>query len=132
MREIRLQIDDREVKTEEGVTILEAARAAGAASAGYILLRLPLEVSELFQQWLAAHYPLKAAHVMQRVRDTRGGKDYDSRFGSRMTGTGAFADIIAQRFELACRRLELKPREYALNCAAFRVPARKGDQLDLF
>ncbi len=112
--------------------ILAAARDAGAQSAGYILLRLPLEVSKLFRQWLQAHYPLKAEHVMTRVRDTRGGKDYDSRFGERMRGSGAFADIIAQRFALACKKLDLKPREYALNCAAFRVPERSGDQLDLF
>lgn len=113
-------------------SILTAAKDAGAQSAGYILLRLPLEVSELFQQWLSAHYPLKAAHVMTRVRDTRGGRDYDSRFGERMRGTGAFADIIAQRFALACKKLELKPREHSLNCTAFRVPERSGDQLGLF
>jgi DNA repair photolyase len=113
-------------------SILAAVKDAGATSAGYILLRLPLEVSELFQQWLAAHYPLKAEHVMKRVRDTRAGKDYDSRFGSRLRGTGAFAEVIAQRFQLACQRLELKPREYALDCSSFRVPARSGDQLDLF
>jgi DNA repair photolyase len=112
--------------------ILGAVKDAGAISAGYILLRLPLEVSELFQQWLVAHYPLKAEHVMKRVRDTRAGKDYDSRFGSRMRGTGAFADAIAHRFQLACKRLELQQRDHALNRDAFRVPARKGDQLDLF
>jgi DNA repair photolyase len=113
-------------------SILGAAKDAGATSAGYILLRLPLEVSELFQQWLVAHYPLKAEHVMKRVRDTRAGKDYDSRFGSRLRGTGAFAEVIARRFQLACRRLELKPREYALNCNAFHLPVRRSDQLDLF
>ena len=112
--------------------ILAAARDAGAQSASYILLRLPLEVSELFQQWLEAHYPLKAAHVMTRVRDTRGGKDYDSRFGVRLRGTGAFAEMIAQRFALACRRLGLKPRDYSLNCESFRVTPRSGDQLGLF
>jgi len=112
--------------------ILAAARDAGAQSASYILLRLPLEVSELFQQWLEAYYPLKAAHVMTRVRDTRGGKDYDSRFGVRLRGTGPFAEMIAQRFALACRRLGLKPRDYSLNCESFRVPPRSGDQLGLF
>ena len=112
--------------------ILAAVKDAGAQSAAYILLRLPLEVSELFQQWLQAHYPLKAGHVMKRVRDTRGGKDYDSGFGLRMTGTGEFAGIIAQRFALACKKLDLKPREYALNCEAFRIPERSGDQLNLF
>jgi DNA repair photolyase len=112
--------------------ILAAVKDAGAQSAAYIMLRLPLEVSELFQQWLQEHYPLKAAHVMTRVRDTRGGKDYDSRFGVRLSGSGAFADIIAQRFALACRRLDLKPRDYSLDNSAFRVPARSGDQLGLF
>ncbi len=113
-------------------TILAAANNAGARSASYILLRLPLEVSPLFQQWLEAHYPLKAGHVMTRVRDTRGGKDYDSRFGVRMRGSGAFAEMIAQRFALACRRLGLQPRDYDLDCSAFRVPAGSGDQLGLF
>ena len=112
--------------------ILHAVKDAGATSAGYILLRLPREVSELFQQWLKVHYPLKAEHVMARVRDTRAGKDYDSRFGTRMRGTGAFAEVIARRFELACKRLELRPREYSLNTTAFHVPERSGDQLDLF
>lgn len=113
-------------------SILDAASQAGAQSAGYILLRLPLEVSELFQQWLQAHYPLKAAHVMTRVRDTRGGRDYNSRFGERMRGSGAFADMIAQRFALTCRKLGLASREHALNRDAFHVPVRSGEQLDMF
>jgi len=113
-------------------SILAATKDAGARSAGYIMLRLPLEVSELFQQWLHTHYPLKAEHVMTRVRDTRGGKDYDSRFGERFRGTGAFAEIIGQRFKLACKKLDLKPREFDHNCNAFRVPLRSGDQLGLF
>ena len=113
-------------------TILGSARSAGAGSANYILLRLPLEVSELFQQWLDAHYPLKANHVMTRIRDTRGGETYVSRFGERMRGSGAFADIIAQRFTLTCRKLGLQPRDYDLNTNAFRVPPRSGDQLNLF
>ena len=112
--------------------ILGAASDAGAVAAGYILLRLPLEVGDLFQQWLQAHYPLKAEHVMTRVRDTRGGRDYDSRFGARMRGTGAFADMIAQRFRLACKKLGLNQRDFELNTAAFRVPPRSGDQLGLF
>ncbi len=111
--------------------ILACASDAGASSAGYILLRLPHEVSELFQQWLEANYPLKAAHVMTRVRDTRGGRDYDSRFGERMRGTGAFADMIGQRFRRACRKLGLDSRDFELNTSAFRVPAKSGDQLGL-
>ena len=113
-------------------TILSKAAAAGATSANYILLRLPLEVSELFQQWLHTHYPFKAEHVMTRVRDTRGGKDYVSEFGTRMRGKGAFANVIAQRFKLRCQNLNLQPREYDLNCSAFRVPVRSGDNFDLF
>jgi DNA repair photolyase len=113
-------------------SILAAARHAGAQSANYILLRLPLEVSELFQQWLHTHYPLKAEHVMTRVRDTQGGKDYNSQFGERMRGTGAFADMIAQRFALTCKKLGLQAREYDLNCEAFCVPERSGNQLNLF
>ena len=113
-------------------TILANARDAGAQSAAYILLRLPLEVSDLFQQWLQVHYPLKADHIMNRIRDTRGGKDYDSRFGVRMSGSGEFASIIAQRFALACKKLGLQAREYSNNCAAFRIPARSGDQYGLF
>lgn len=113
-------------------SILEASKQAGAQTAGYILLRLPLEVSELFQQWLQQHYPLKAAHVMTRVRDTRGGRDYDSQFGERLVGRGEYASMIAQRFALICKKLDLKPREYSLNNSVFCVPARSGDQLGLF
>ena len=69
---------------------------------------------------------------MTRVRDTRGGKDYDSRFGERMRGSGAFADMIAQRFALTCRKLGLEARDNEHDCTAFRVPAQSGDQLDLF
>ena len=113
-------------------SILTAASEAGASSANYILLRLPLEVSELFQQWLQEHYPLKAEHVMTRVRDTRGGKEYVSEFGERMHGRGAFADMISQRFARTCKKLGLAKREYDLNCNAFRIPPRSGDQLGLF
>ena len=113
-------------------SILEAASSAGASSADYILLRLPLEVSDLFQQWLHEHYPLKAEHVMTRVRDTRGGREYVAEFGERMRGRGAFAEMIAQRFKLASKKLGLVPRDYDLNAAAFRAPPRSGDQLGLF
>ena len=113
-------------------SILNAAKKSGAQTAGYIMLRLPLEVSEIFQQWLQEHYPLKAKHVMTRVCDTRGGKDYDNHFGERIVGTGKFASMIARRFALICKKLYLKPREYSLNNSAFCVPARSGDQLGLF
>jgi len=94
-------------------TILQQGRDAGARSAAYILLRLPLEVRDLFLEWLHTHYPMRAEHVMSLVRQCRGGADSDSRFGRRMRGTGTFADLLAQRFNLACKRLGLGEREQA-------------------
>lgn len=85
--------------------ILGAARAAGAGSAAYVLLRLPHELSAMFQQWLRVHAPLQAEHVMNRLRDCRDGKDYDARFGRRMTGDGVFAELIKKRYRLAMRKL---------------------------
>jgi DNA repair photolyase len=85
--------------------ILAAARAAGASSAGYVLLRLPHEVAPLFREWLAAHHPDRANHVMSLIAQTRGGKDYDSRFGIRLQGTGPYAELLRKRFELAARKL---------------------------
>lgn len=119
------QINDRELEA-----LLEAARDAGARSAGYVLLRLPLEVAPLFEEWLAAHFPARAAHVMSLIRQCRGGADYDSRFGTRMCGEGPFATLLAQRFALAVRRLGLNrgPAE-PLDCTAFAPPGR---QLSLF
>jgi len=112
--------------------ILDAARASGAQSAGYVLLRLPWEVKGLFQDWLAHHYPLKAAHVMSRVREMRGGRENDPDFGSRMRGEGLFAQLLAKRFEIACARLGLNcERRIALDCARFRKPVEPG-QLRLF
>ncbi|TCJ15787.1 PA0069 family radical SAM protein [Parasulfuritortus cantonensis] len=110
--------------------ILAAAHAAGARDAGYALVRLPLEVKELFRDWLALHAPLKAERVLNRLRDCRAGKDNDSRFGSRMRGEGEYADLIARRFALARRRLAF-PGVAALDCSQFRVPGR-AEQLDLF
>jgi DNA repair photolyase len=112
--------------------VLAAAREAGAMEADYVLLRLPLEVAELFREWLAEHAPLQAERVMARVRDARGGRDNDPRFGHRMTGQGVFADMIAQRFRLARARLgfgELPP----LRTDLFRKPAVADEgQLALF
>lgn len=88
-------------------SVLGAAREAGACMAGYTLLRLPWEVKDLFKDWLERNYPLKAAHVMARVRDMRGGRENDPRFGHRMRGEGQFAELIGKRFEVACRRLGL-------------------------
>ena len=112
--------------------ILASARAAGAGSAGYVVLRLPWEVNGLFQAWLAHHYPLKAAHVMSRMREMRGGKDNDPNFGSRMRGQGLFAQLLARRFEVACTRLGLnRERRRALDCTRFRPPPPPG-QMQLF
>ena len=109
--------------------LLEAASEAGALSAAYMLLRLPLEVAPLFEQWLQDHYPQRAAHVLSLVRQSRGGELYDSRFGARMRGEGVFADLLAQRFDKAIRRYGLDRRGgYSLDCSAFCPP---GGQLSL-
>src|SRR6185436_7676527 len=96
------QLTDRDLER-----ILEAAAQAGARHANWIMLRLPLELAPLFREWLDAHYPLRAAHVMSIVRQIRGGKDNDSQFGVRMAGRGEFANLIDKRFALACNRLGL-------------------------
>jgi DNA repair photolyase len=108
--------------------VLEAAREAGASMAGYVLLRLPYEVKDLFKAWLDEHYPLKASHVMSRVKDMRGGKEYDSQFDSRMRGEGEFADLLAKRFKLACQRLGFNRNRGSLDTARFRPPQRGGQQ----
>lgn len=115
-------------------SILEAAHAGGATSAGYVLLRLPLELVALFEQWLQLHAPLKAAHVMSLVRQSRGGKEYDADFATRMTGSGQFAHMLAQRFKLATRRLHMDRHEEApLATALFHPPQQTaGRQPDLF
>ena len=111
-------------------SLLEAARDNGARSAGYVLLRLPLEIAELFEEWLQAHFPERAAHVMSLIRQSRGGKNYDSRFGARMRGEGVFADLLEKRFRLAVRRLGLNQRDYGgLDCSLFSVPRA---QMSLF
>lgn len=112
--------------------ILTHAANSGACCAGYVLLRLPYAVKDLFREWLTAHFPDRAAHVMSLIRQSHGGKDYEAEFGTRMRGRGAYADLIAHRFALACRRLGLTHgRETHLNTALFRVP---GDdpQMDLW
>lgn len=106
--------------------ILEAALDAGVQNASYIVLRLPWEVSPLFQQWLQAHFPERAQRVMNRVRDMRGGKDYDATFGARMHGEGVWADLIRQRFNKAVKRLGLnqRSRDFAeLDASLFQRPA---------
>ncbi len=109
-------------------TVLGRAREAGATSASYSVLRLPLELAQIFKAWLAQHYPLKAKHVLARVRDMRGGKDYQSDFAERMRGRGPYADLLAARFALAKKRLGFVPG-ITLDCAQF-APCR-AQQLDL-
>ncbi|MBS0367410.1 MAG: PA0069 family radical SAM protein [Proteobacteria bacterium] len=112
--------------------ILEAAAAAGARWAGYSLLRLPYEVKDLFKEWLAAHYPERAAHVMSLVRGMRGGRENDPAFGSRMHGTGAYAAVLRSRFQVACRRLGLQTASHqGLSTGHFRPPGGRGSQLGL-
>jgi DNA repair photolyase len=113
--------------------ILEAAAAAGATSAGYILLRLPLEIAQLFEEWLEAHAPDKAKHVMSLIRQSRGGKAYQSQWGTRMRGTGPYAEMLRVRFEAARRRYGLeRGRAWQLDTTRFQRPPQKGDQLALF
>jgi DNA repair photolyase len=111
--------------------VLEAAAAAGATMAGYTVLRLPLEVRDLFVEWLKAHYPMRAAHVMSLVRQMRGGRDNDSEFFSRMRGEGALGDLLRRRFDIACRRLGLDRQRRELDTTRFRVPAAPVAQLTL-
>jgi DNA repair photolyase len=121
------QLNDRDLEA-----ILEAAAASGARYAGWIMLRLPLEVAPLFRDWLDAHYPLRAEHVMSVLRQLRGGRDYDARFGQRMRGTGPFAELIEKRFALACRRLGLNRDHAPLDTSRFCPPVPAGPrQLDL-
>jgi len=108
--------------------ILEAAAEAGATSAGYALLRLPLELREIFPAWLEANYPTKSARILALVRETRGGKLYESAWGRRLEGRGAIAELIARRFEVACRRLGLARRPPALDRTRFQVPSGPGGQ----
>jgi DNA repair photolyase len=119
--------------TDSGIeSVLEAVAEAGAQSAAYVLMRLPWELKELFKDWLETHYPLKAAHVMSRVREMRGGKENDPRFGSRMRGEGLLADLLRRRFDVACQRLGLnRERRRPLDCTLFRPP-RSAPQLELF
>ncbi|MFT3809383.1 MAG: PA0069 family radical SAM protein [Micropepsaceae bacterium] len=112
-------------------TILERSAEAGATSAGYVMLRLPLEIKDLFREWLEAHVPDKAAHVMALVRGMRGGKDYDANWGTRMTGGGPYAEMIGQRFRVAARRLGLNSQRFPLDATQFFRPRRAGEPRQL-
>ncbi len=106
--------------------ILGAAWEAGARTAHYTLVRLPYELKDLFREWLEANRPDRATHVLSLIRDTRGGKLYDADYSQRRRGTGAYADLIAQRFALACKRLGYNRESYDLRTDLFRPPERGG------
>ena len=120
-------INDAEIER-----ILEAVAATGVRHAGYVLLRLPLEVRDLFREWLMANFPDRYRHVFKLIRDMRGGKDYDSTFGKRMTGTGPIAWMIGRRFEVACERLGLNTTKVSTTTAHFRPAQAAPAQLNLF
>src|SRR5258707_443578 len=111
---------------------LDAAAHAGVKEASYVLLRLPLEVRDLFREWLMANYPDRYRHVFTLIRDMRGGRDYDSQWGTRMKGTGPTAWMIGRRFEIACEKLGLNKRRSKLTTEHFARPKRSGQQLSLF
>jgi len=111
--------------------ILEAAADAGAREAGWIMLRLPLEIKELFKEWLAEHVPARAERVMSHVKDMRGGKDYDAQWHVRMKGHGPYADLIDRRFSVATERLGLNRRRWLLDVRGFKPPPQLGEQLSL-
>jgi DNA repair photolyase len=112
--------------------ILEAVAETGVRHAGYVLLRLPLEVRDLFREWLMANFPDRYRHVFKLIRDMRGGKDYDSTFGSRMTGKGPMAWMIGRRFEVACERLGFNAVSVKTTTEHFRPPQTASEQLSLF
>ncbi len=113
--------------------ILQAAKEAGALSAGYVLLRLPWEVKDLFREWLAEHYPDRARHVMSLINQARGGRDNDPNFGSRMRGTGPYAELLRARFKVATRKLGLNSADarLELDTGLFRPPRPQTSQLTL-
>lgn len=112
--------------------LLEAAWEAGAREAGWVLLRLPYELKELWREWLQVHYPDRASKVMKLVQDSRGGKDYVADFGDRMRGEGAYAQLMAQRFSLAIRRIGFNERRLRLRKDLFRPPVEDARQGSLF
>ncbi len=113
-------------------TIMRAGKDVGAQEMGYVLLRLPLEVKDLFGQWLQEAYPDKARHVMRLMREMHGGKAYDASFANRRSGTGPYADMLAARFQLARKRLKLDLRQVELRSDLFCPPTMPGDQMTLF
>lgn len=120
-------INDMEVER-----ILEAAYEAGAREAGWVLLRLPLELKELWREWLQEHYPDRAGKVMKLIQETRGGRDYTANFGERQRGDGPYADLIAQRFRMAVKRFGYNEKRNPVRCDLFRPPAKDERQGSLF
>jgi DNA repair photolyase len=120
-------INDSEIER-----ILDTAAALGVKGAGYVLLRLPLEVRDIFREWLMANFPDRYRHVFQLIRDMRGGRDYDATFGKRMTGSGPVAWMIGRRFEAACEKLKLNAGTTRLTTEHFAPPHRPTEQLSLF
>jgi DNA repair photolyase len=121
------------ITDHEMEAILQAAAEAGATTAGYVLLRLPYEIKDLFREWLAEHYPDRAKHVMSLINQARGGRDNDPNFGTRMRGTGAYADLLRNRFQLATRKLGLNDarNRMELETALFKAPAAVVPQMSL-
>jgi len=119
-------LNDREIER-----ILEAAREAGAREAGYVLLRLPLELKELFREWLETEFPGRASHVINVLRSMHGGRDYVAEFGVRQRGTGPYAEQISARFRLAAKRLGLNERRQPLRTDLFERPVLRGQQMSL-
>jgi len=119
-------LNDQEVER-----ILESAYAAGAREAGYIILRLPLEVAPIFKDWLLRNYPDRYRHVLSLIRSMRGGKDYDAEWGKRMKGSGPYAWQIGRRFEIAAKRLGLNVERRRLRTDLFKAPPQVGEQLSL-
>jgi len=120
-------VNDHEIER-----ILDSAYAMGAREAGYVLLRLPLEVAPIFKDWLLRHYPDRYRHVMSLVRSMRGGKDYDAEWGKRMRGEGPYAWQIGRRFEIAAKKLGMNIQRRKLRTDLFEPPAKHGTQLSLF
>jgi DNA repair photolyase len=120
-------INDAEIER-----LLDAGAANGAVEAGYVMLKMPFEIKDLFREWLREHFPDKEKHVISLIRDIHGGKDYDPTWGTRQTGSGPYAWSIGRRFEIACKKLGLNRRSYRLTTALFRKPVTRGGQMDLF
>ena len=120
------------INDSEMEKIIETCVTAGAKTAGYVMLRLPHEVKDLFREWLEINFPLKKDHVMSMIMDIREGKDYDSKFHNRMRGTGVYASMIRKRFEHSCKTHGLNQKRYQLSCDIFQPPQLSGTQQSLF